>query len=182
LIATIFFHGDFSSNGVYMSAKSLIAYSIGLLPIVMVKVLAPGFFARKNTKTPVRIGVIAVAVNIFMCLLLFYPMQHIGLALATSIAAMVNAALLYSSLRREGVLQTGSGWLLLLGKILIASLLMAAVLWWGMGGTDQWLEQSVYYRITKITLLVGAGILVYFSVLYFLGLRVKSFWLERGAE
>jgi putative peptidoglycan lipid II flippase len=95
---------------------------------------------------------------------------------------MVNAALLYFSLRREGVLQSGSGWPLLLGKILIASLLMAAVLWWGMGGTDQWLEQSVYYRIIKIALLVSAGILVYFSVLYFLGLRVKTFWLERGVE
>jgi len=182
LIATIFFHGDFTANGVYMSAQSLTAYSIGLLPIVMVKVLVPGFFARKNTRTPVKIGVVAVAVNIVMCLVLFYPLQHTGLALATSLAAMVNAGLLYSSLRRDGVLQTGAGWFTLLGKIVLASLFMGTVLWWGGGEAGHWLAQSIPYRVIKIAGLVVVGIVVYFLVLYLLGLRVKSFWLQRGVE
>ena len=182
LIATIFFHGDFTENGVYMSANSLIAYSVGLLPIVMVKVLAPGFFARKDTRTPVRIGVIAVIVNIIVSLLLFYPMQHVGLALATSIAAVVNAGLLYSGLKREQVMTLQPGWLGLLAKILCASMVMALLLWWGAAEPVFWIEQSVWQRILRLSILVPLGVVSYFLVLYMLGLRVKSLWLEREAQ
>ena len=182
LIATIFFHGDFTENGVYMSAYSLIAYSAGLIPIVMVKVLAPGYFARKDTRTPVKIGVVAVAVNIVVSLILFYPMQHVGLALATSIAAAVNAGLLYSGLKKEGVMMLQPGWLGLLGKILCASTVMAAVLWWGAGESGFWIEQSVWHRILRLSMLVVLGAVSYFVILYFMGLRVKSLWLEREAE
>lgn len=182
LIATIFFHGDFTENGVFMSAYSLIAYSVGLLPIVLVKVLAPGFFARKDTRTPVRIGIIAVIVNIIISLLLFYPMQHVGLALATSIAAVVNAGLLYSGLKREQVLTLQPGWLGLLAKIVFASAVMAVLLWWGAAEPVFWIEQSVWQRILRLSILVPLGAVSYFLILYVLGLRVKSLWLEREAE
>ncbi len=182
LIATIFFHGDFTSKGVYMSAYSLVAYSVGLLPIVMVKVLAPGYFARKDTRTPVRIGVIAVIVNIFVSLLLFYPMQHIGLALATSIAAVVNAALLYSGLKKEEVLLLQPGWPGLLGKIFLASTGMGLLLWWGAGDAHSWIQQSVWQRILRLSMWVPLGAISYFLILYLLGLRVKSLWLERERQ
>ncbi|MGI9316460.1 MAG: murein biosynthesis integral membrane protein MurJ [bacterium] len=182
LIATIFFHGDFTANGVHMSAYSLIAYSLGLLPIVLVKVLAPGYFARKDTRTPVRIGVIAVIVNIVVSLILFYPMQHVGLALATSIAAVVNASLLYSGLKKEKVLELQPGWLGLLGKILLASAGMGGLLWWGAGDPVFWLEQSVWQRILRLSIWIPIGAVSYFLILYVFGLRVKSFRLERTVE
>ena len=182
MIATGFYHGDFTRHGVYMSAASLVAYSMGLIPIVMVKVLAPGFYARKNTKTPVRIGIIAVLVNIVMCLILFYPMQHVGLATATSIAAFVNAALLFMGLRKEQVFILQPGWMVFLCRVCFAATIMGGLLWWGAGSAEGWLDTPVLNRILRLGILVGMGILVYFSVLYITGLRVKAMWLSRGAE
>ena len=110
MITTIYFHGNFTENGVLMSARSLVAFSIGLTAIVMVKVLAPGFYARQNTRFPVKIGAYAVGVNIALSLALFYPMAHVGLAVATSVAAFVNASLLFWGLHKEKVFQPRSGW------------------------------------------------------------------------
>ena len=87
LIATIFYHGTFTENGVHMAAASLVAFAVGLSAIVLVKIFAPGFYAHKNTKTPVRIAMISMAANIVFCAILVYPLRHVGLALATSLAA-----------------------------------------------------------------------------------------------
>jgi len=182
LISTIYFHGDFTENGVHMSTASLIAYSAGLLPIVMVKVLAPGYYARKNTRIPVRIGVVAMIVNIVVSLLLFRSMQHVGLAMATSIAAMVNALLLYSGLRREGVFVAESGWILFFLKVLCATTVMSIMLLWAAGDPANWLAFSVSERILKLLLWVPAGGLVYFLVLYICGLRVHAMLLDRKSE
>jgi putative peptidoglycan lipid II flippase len=123
-----------------------------------------------------------VIVNIIISLLLFYPMQHVGLALATSIAAVVNAGLLYSGLKREQVLTLQPGWLGLLAKIVFASAVMAVLLWWGAAEPVFWIEQSVWQRILRLSILVPLGAVSYFLILYVLGLRVKSLWLEREAE
>lgn len=182
LIATIFFHGDFTANGVFRSADSLIAYSLGLLPIVLVKVLAPGFFARKDTRTPVRIGIIAVAINIVISLLLFYPLQHVGLALATSVAALFNAALLYSGLKKQRVLVLQPGWPGLLARTACATLVMGALLWWGGGTGASWIEQSVMQRILRLTLWVMAGGASYVVTLYLCGLRPAAFWFTKSTN
>ena len=101
MVATIYFHGDFTVNGVNMTAASLVAYALGLTALAMVKVLAAGFFARKNTKTPVKVAAIAMVLNIVFCLILVGSMQHVGLALATSLSAAVNAILLFVLLRKD---------------------------------------------------------------------------------
>ena len=139
----------------------------------LVKVLAPGYYARKNTATPVRIGVIAVVVNIVFSLLLFLPMQHVGLAAATSIAAMVNAGLLYSGLRREGVLNPESGWIALLIRIGFASMAMGILLWFGMGEPTWWLDQTVWQRVLRLTRLVPAAGFVYFVLLILVLVTLK---------
>lgn len=177
LIATTYFHGGFSVSGVAMAANSLIAYSVGLLPIVLVKVLAAGFFASKNTATPVRIGMIAVAVNIVISVALFYPLQHVGLALATSIAAIVNAVLLYSGLRRSGVLMLEAGWRRFLLQVSGATLAMGILLWWGAGDNQLWLAQSVFERVARLAIWVPLGGVVYFLVLYLSGVRLRSMLL-----
>ena len=179
LISTIFFHGDFTRNGVGMAARSLVAFSVGLLPIVLVKVLAPGYYARKDTRTPVRIGVIAVGVNIIISLLLFLPMQHVGLAAATSVAALVNAGLLYSGLRRDGVLKLETGWGALLLRIVVASLAMGLLLRFGMGETDWWLDQPVLQRALRLAWLVPVAGIVYFALLLVLRVPLKSLLVGR---
>ncbi len=182
MITTIFFHGDFTANGVTMASSSLVAFSLGLLPIVLVKVLAPGFYARKNTRTPVRIGIIAVAVNIVTSLALFYPMQHTGLALATSVAALVNAALLYFSLKRSGVFQLEPGWLPFLGKILFATIVMGVILQQGASTPASWFDQNIPQRVLRLTGWIIAGAGGYFMILYISGFRMNTLALEKEAE
>jgi len=182
LIATIFFHGDFSVEGVHQASRSLVAFSVGLLPIVLVKVLANGFYARQNTKKPVRIGMIAVAVNIVVSLILFQPMQHVGLALATSVAALANAGLLYYALRSEQVITMHTGWLLFLLRLVIGSGAMGLLLYFGAGDVDEWVNKTNLGRIAQLFVLVIGGGVCYFVCLYLSGLRVKMMWLERESE
>ncbi|MBX2870285.1 MAG: murein biosynthesis integral membrane protein MurJ [Acidiferrobacterales bacterium] len=182
LIATIFYHGDFSVEGVHQASRSLIAFSLGLIPIVMVKVLANGFYARKNTRKPVRVGMIAVAINIAVSLLLFYPLQHVGLALATSVAALANAYLLYSGLRAEQILTDQPGWFSFLLRAFAASLVMGLILYFGAGDVDQWVNMEIFRRVLKLLLLVLAGGISYFILLFLFGLRVNMMWLDRESE
>ncbi len=182
LISTIFYHGDFSRHGVSMAALSLIAYSLGLVPIILVKVLAPGYYARKDTRTPVRIGVIAVAINIVVSLILFRIMHHVGLALATSIAALANAGLLYFGLRRSQVLDLQPGWRRLLLQVTVASTVMGLSLYVGMGPADWWLDQPVLKRAYRMVWLVPVGFLSYILVLVISGVPLKSLMSGRGVE
>src|SRR5690606_3972351 len=100
----------FGALDVRMSAQALMAFALGLVGFIAVKVLAPGFFARQDTRTPTRIGVIALLANIALSVALVYPLAHTGLALAISIAAFVNAGLLFFRLRRRGIYRALPGW------------------------------------------------------------------------
>lgn len=176
LIATIYFHGGFTANGVYMATGSLIGYAIGLTAIVMVKVLAPGFYAHQNTKTPVRIAMVAMLANIVFSLILIYPLRHVGLALATSLAACINAGGLYFALKKATIYRAGPGWGNFLLKVCVSAILMGALLWWGGGDTADWLSMSVRRRASMLCFWVGAGVAVYFSVLWLMGFRIRSMW------
>ena len=176
MIATIYFHGGFSENGVYMAAASLVAFAFGLVAIVMVKILAPGFYAHKNTKTPVRIAMISLSANIVFCLILVYPLRHVGLALATSLAAYLNAALLYFALKKEQVYRPAPGWAGFLLKVCAASVAMGLLIRWGSGETADWLLLSVWQRAAKLMLWVGLGGVLYFAALRIMGLRLRPLW------
>ncbi|NKB77241.1 MAG: murein biosynthesis integral membrane protein MurJ [Gammaproteobacteria bacterium] len=182
MIATIYYHGDFTANGVMMSSASLVAFSFGLTAIVMVKVLAPGFYARQNTKKPVQIGMIAVGINILMSLALVYPLKHVGLALATSIAAFCNAALLYFSLRKEKVYVPGKGWPLFFVKIVVAAAMMGAIIWWMKSEPEQWLTMSIWSRSAELSALIASGGSVYLVGLYLMGVDFASMWRSKGVE
>ncbi|NKB65041.1 MAG: murein biosynthesis integral membrane protein MurJ [Gammaproteobacteria bacterium] len=182
MIATIYYHGDFTVNGVMMSAASLIAFSFGLTAIVMVKVLAPGFYARQNTKKPVQIGMVAVGVNILMSLVLVYPFKHVGLALATSIAAFCNAGLLYFFLRKEKVFMPGKGWALFFVKIAIAASLMGVAIWWMKSEPTQWLTMSILNRVGELSGLIVLGGGVYLVGLYLMGVDLMSMWRSKGID
>ena len=179
MVSTIYFHGDFTVNGVNMTSASLVAYSLGLTAIVMVKVLAPGFFARENTKTPVRVAMIAMLINLVFCLLLITSLKHVGLALATTISSICNAVMLFVLLKKENILIAEPGWLVFLAKVLIGSSLMAVILWWFMGDGMVWLEISVWSRVLKLTMLLVLGAVTYFGSLWLMGIRPKMLWLAK---
>ena len=179
LLTTFFHYGAFGEQDVRMSAQALIAFSAGLLGFILVKVLAPGFYARQDTKTPVRIGVIAMGVNIVLSVALVFVLQHTGLALAISIAAFVNAALLYRVLRRTGVYAPEAGWGLYFMRIVLATAAMGAILAWGVGDLDMWLKASASSRALHLATLVVGGGLVYLAALFLFGVRPRELLLKR---
>jgi putative peptidoglycan lipid II flippase len=171
ILTTLFQYGQFTPTDVHKASLSLVAYSLGLLAFVLIKVLAPGFYARQNTSTPVRIGVIAMLANIVLNIALVFPLAHAGLALATSLSAFINAGLLYRALRRDGVHDPRPGWARFLVQVAAANAVMALVLWWGQGDQALWLTSEALQRALRLAALIAAGGLSYFVALAGLGLR-----------
>ncbi|WP_428391699.1 murein biosynthesis integral membrane protein MurJ [Lichenicoccus sp.] len=128
LMATLFGHGAFTAHDAVLSAQSLCGYALGLPFFVLVKVLSPGFFARGDTATPVRIGLATLAINLVLNLILMRPLAHVGPPLASSLAAIINTAALLVMLRRRGWLRPTQALLSRLARMLLAALLMTAVL------------------------------------------------------
>jgi len=171
VIGTLFLSDVFTPDDVRMSQRSLIAYSAGLLAFILIKVLAPAYYARQDTRTPVRIGVIAMAANMALNLALIFPMQHAGLALATSLAAYINAYLLWRGLYRTGVYRPLAGWGRLLLQVGSACAAMGGLLYFGAGELGSWFDMGAGERVLRLGAWVVAGILVYCGVLIALGLR-----------
>jgi putative peptidoglycan lipid II flippase len=185
LVATIFYGGEFSAYDVRMTALSLQAFTIGLIGFSVVKVLAPAFFARENTRTPVRIGLIALAVNFTLSVALAYGLTrieyegtHAGLALATSLAAIVNAWLLYVVLRREHILVHGKGWMALLLQFSGANILMGISLLLMNRHVDWWLSSSIVERSAWLALTIAVGGGIYLVALLILGFRPDALRLR----
>ena len=181
LTATFFGHGRFNPHDVTMSSYALMAYSFGLLGFSFVKVLAPGYFARQDTRTPVRVSLVSLGVNIGINVLVVAPLvyfkvlpaPHAFLALSTGISACVNSALLYRGLRRRDILKPSAGWGALLGRVIFASLAMAALLWWLAGDLPSWFAMHTWQRVMHTGICVLAGGAVYFTALYAVGMRPR---------
>ena len=178
IVTVIYHYGKFTDADVTLVYSSLLAFVLGLVPIILVKVLAPGFYARENTRTPVRVGVVAMLVNIGFSVLLFKPLAHVGLAAATSIAALVNATTLFVLLRREGVFIIQPGWLRFGLQTGLACAAMAALLYWWSPPLEFWLQASAWQRIFRLAVLVICGAFCYGLVLLLLGLRPQHLILK----
>ncbi|MFK8028742.1 MAG: murein biosynthesis integral membrane protein MurJ [Gammaproteobacteria bacterium] len=182
LIATVFQYDAFDARDTYQAVFSLSAYSIGLVGFSFVKVLVPGYFSRQDAKTPVKIGVITLIFNIFANVAFVVPMlktgfvaPHMGLALATSIAAWLNAGLLWRGLRRAGVMEAQPGWPKLIMQVAVATLTMGVLLVFLKGDTAEWVSWSLRERVFKLAVLIPAAIVVYFAMLALLGVRTGHF-------
>lgn len=181
LLSTLFQHGEFGANDVLMTRQALVAYSVGLLGLILVKVLAPGFYARQDIKTPVRIAIITLAATQLMNLAFVWQLRHAGLALAIGLGACLNAGLLFRKLRQQAIYQPQPGWRVFWVKCAAALLSMGAVLWFGAGPDAWWLEQGARERILRLTWVVAAGGASYFAALWLFGFRLRDF-SRRAAE
>jgi len=182
MLTTLFHYGAFTERDVHMSALSLIAFSVGLPAFILVKVLAPGFYARQDTATPAKVAVAAMAANIAVSLALVYPLAHTGLAAAVSVSAFVNAGLLYVLLRRQQVYRPGRGWPVFLLRVAAASTLMGAFLAWGAGDTAAWLEMGVWQRVLRLAGLVAGGIVIYVIAIAAVGVRPRELLIEKAVQ
>jgi len=175
LVVSLFHYGQFTANDVWMTRQALMAYSLGLLGLILVKVLAPGFYARQDIKTPVKIAVFTLFATQAMNLLFIWQLKHAGLALAIGLGACLNAGLLYRALRSGGVYQPQPGWQAFLLKLGTAVAVMVAVLWFCMGDAELWMHYRMLARFAHLALLVVIGAGTYFAVLWLLGFRLQHF-------
>lgn len=173
LMLSIFQHGSFSNLDAYKASLSLAAYSLGLPFFMLIKVLATAFYARQDTKTPVKIGVISMSVNIVLNLLLFVPFGHVGLAIATSLAAIVNCSLLYFKLRGKNFYQPIAGWAKFFLQLLLACFVMMLLLLSFSENISYWQTMDILARIGHLLLIIGLSMLVYVGTLFISGLRYR---------
>lgn len=182
LLATLFQHGEFTAHDVLMSRTALVGYSVGLIGLILVKILAPGFYARQDIRTPVKIGIVTLFATQMMNLLFVFGMQlhHAGLALSIGLGACFNSAILFYFLRKRGIYHPEPGWGRFFVKLCIALLALGLALWFGMGEEQHWLTVHGWARIIHLAWLVLLGVAVYFAVLFALGFRLADF-AKRGA-
>jgi putative peptidoglycan lipid II flippase len=188
ILATLFQYGQFTPHDVRMASLSLMAYSVALVGFTLVKVLSPGYFSRQDIRTPVRVSIRAIFVNIGLnaafvvpMILLAIPGAHAGLAAATGLAATYNATALYRGLRRTGIYRPGDGWNWLGQRALVANLAMAAALWFAAGPLEDWLEAGWRSRALGLTGCIALGAAVYLGTLLALGLRPRHLRTRPGA-
>ncbi|HKJ76331.1 MAG TPA: lipid II flippase MurJ, partial [Gammaproteobacteria bacterium] len=184
ILATLFQHGAFEAADVRMARLSLMAYSVGLLGFIGVKVLAPGFYARQDTRTPVRIAVTAMVTNMVLNIAFVVPWAmsgtagpHAGLALATALGAFTNSGLLFRRLRKDGVLRPGPGWSGFAGRVLAANVAMAVFLFGLAGPLADWLGWGTLERAGRLALLIAGAGAVYFGALRLVGIRLEQ-WVR----
>ncbi len=179
ILYALFQYGEYLSIDVYMSSFSLRAYTLGLVAFMLIKVLASGYFSRQDTRTPVRIGIIAMVVNMGLNIVFVVPCHflwqigHAGLALATSISAFLNAGLLYRGLRNDKVYVPGAGWKRFYLQVLGANATMVAVLLFGLILVGDLANMGVVERVSRVILLCLVGLLSYLGVLLLLGMRMR---------
>ena len=180
LIATLFHYGQFSEHDVFMTRNALVAYSVGLLGLILVKVLAPGFYARQNIRTPVRIAIVALVATQAMNFALIGFLQHAGLALSIGLGACLNAGLLYYKLRQFGIYSPLPGWAMFALKIVLAIVAMSACLKFAAGPDAGWLTATALTKVWRLAGVVVLGGITYFAALWVLGFRVRDF-VQRAA-
>ncbi len=181
LVATLFHYGAFTVTDVINTRDAVIAYSVGLVGLIAVKVLAPGFYAKQDVRTPVKIAVVTLVVTQLLNLVLVWQLRHAGLALAISLGACLNAALLLRGLRRRGIYQPQPGWGMFVLKLVLAVCAMSVLLVMLAGDPGSWLAAGALERVARLALLVLTGAGTYGGMLLLLGFRPRDF-ARHGAE
>jgi putative peptidoglycan lipid II flippase len=177
LIAALFMHGKFTAQDVQMSAAALQALSGGILAFMLIKVFAPGYFSRQDVKTPVKVGIIAMVANMAfnLVLVLGFDMAHVGLSLASTLSAFLNAGLLYWGLHKRGVFRVERHWVRLGARYLSANVVMAVALVAITPAAGWWLApQGNFLKVAAILGICAAGAAIYFAALFAFGFRLRE--------
>ncbi|WP_353496997.1 MULTISPECIES: murein biosynthesis integral membrane protein MurJ [Vibrio] len=174
MLMVLFMRGEFTPHDVDQASLSLLAYASGLLNFMLIKVLAPGYYSRQDTKTPVKYGIVAMATNMVFNAIFAYFYGYVGLAMATALSAFINMALLYRGLHRQNVYRITKKTVGFVVRLVIAVAAMVAVLLWQLQDMQQWLSWGLSERIVSLTVLIGLGGVTYLVALLILGIRPKD--------
>ncbi len=180
LISTLYQYGRFTAVDVWQTRAALLGYSVGLLGLIAVKILAPGFYARHDMRTPVRIVFITLLVSQTLAVILMFQIGHAGLTLSISIGACLNAALLYRVMRKRDIYRPMPGWGLFLWRVLAALCVLGVVLWWTGGDDSFWLAARLWAKVGRLGMIIAAGAVAYFASLWLVGFRVADFNRREG--
>ena len=175
LIATLYQYGRFTVNDLWQTRAALLGYSVGLLGLIAVKILAPGFYARQDMRTPVRCAFATLLVAQTLAVVLMFQIGHAGLTLSISVGACLNAYLLYRAMRRREIYAPLPGWGSFLGRMGLALCVMGAALWWSAGPDSFWIAAGLWAKVGRLAIVVAAGALAYFGALWLLGFRIADF-------
>ena len=175
LTVSLFQYGKFTAFDALMTQRALIAYSVGLIGLIVVKVLAPGFYSRQDIKTPVKIAIVTLILTQLMNLAFIGPLKHAGLSLSIGLAACLNASLLYWQLRKQKIFTPQPGWMAFLLRLVVAVLVMSGVLLGMLHIMPEWSLGTMPWRLLRLMAVVLAGIAAYFAALAVLGFKVKEF-------
>ncbi|EJL7849249.1 murein biosynthesis integral membrane protein MurJ [Vibrio parahaemolyticus] len=180
MLMVLFMRGEFSPQDVHQASLSLLAYASGLLNFMLIKVLAPGYYSRQDTKTPVKYGIIAMVTNMVFNAIFAYFYGYVGLAIATALSAFVNMALLYRGLHIAGVYQITKRTVFFIIRLVVAGAAMVAAILWQLEDMSVWLEWSFAHRSGMLGMLIGLSAAVYLAVLFLTGVRLKD--LKAGTD
>lgn len=175
LTSALFQYGKFTAFDALMTQRALVAYAVGLVGLIVVKVLAPGFYSRQDIKTPVKIAIVTLIATQLMNLAFIGPLKHAGLSLSIGLAACLNAALLFWQLRKKKFFEPQPGWRSFLTRLIVAVIVMAAVLYGVLQFMPSWGSGEMVWRIMRLIGVCAAGGAAYVGSLALLGFRIKDF-------
>ena len=176
IISTLFWHGErFTQHDVLMTRHALIAYAVGLVGLILVKILAPGFYARQDIRTPVKVALATLVITQLLNAALVPHLRHAGLALSISLGALFNAGLLWFLMARSGAYRAEPGWGTFLFKLVVALYMMGGAIWYAMGRESSWFAIAAGPRALKLALVIAAGTAAYFAALWLMGFRPRDF-------
>lgn len=182
LLSTLFQHGQFDVHAVMMARQSLSMFAIGIAPFMLIKILASGFYAKQDMRTPVRVGIVAMVSNMVFNLALIWPLAHAGIALATSLASIVNAGYLYYFLRQKTLYQPRAGWRSFGIRLMITNSVLAVWLWFGAGDIEKWVTSDSVWRCTHLLFLLASAVVIYFAGLWLTGVRPRDLLIPQKVE
>ncbi len=174
LISTLLQHGRFDAHAVLMTRKSLSMFALGIAPFMVIKILAAGFYAKQDMRTPVRIGILAMISNMVFNIILIWPLKHAGIALATSLSAMLNSGFLFYFLQQRKIYTPRDGWRFFGFRLIVANVILAVFLWFGAGDIQDWITHNTMWRVIHLSGLLISAVGVYFAGLWLAGVRPRD--------
>ncbi|WP_342752038.1 murein biosynthesis integral membrane protein MurJ [Vibrio sp. DW001] len=174
MLMVLFMRGEFSVYDVQQASLSLFAYASGLLNFMLIKVLAPGYYSRQDTRTPVKYGIIAMVSNMVFNAIFAYFYGYVGLAMATALSAFVNMALLYRGLHIADVYRCSKQTMMFVLRLVVAGVVMVYALRWQLPDMTLWLDWSLMERVLVLAALIGAGGITYLLTAVILGVRMSQ--------